>query len=250
MTWLRDRGGRRRFRAIILAVLCSTAMFPVVGAAQSMPGRASTPETGGGASRARARALALSLVCPGLGHLQMGRSGRAAPFLLVETGLWTTFLVSTVQGSWRRDSYVEMAQLDASVRASGRQSDSYYRLIGAWPSSDSYNELIRREARAVHPDDLEGRAAYFAANRVPDEIAWSWESQAAWDRYRDKRNESRRAYRRARNMLGLAVANRVVAMIDATLLAHRGGGAGALRLEMVPRGELGAAAVQMSLSIP
>jgi hypothetical protein len=194
--------------------------------------------------------LALSLVCPGLGHLQSGRPGRAAPYLLAEAALWTTFGVSRVQGAWRRDSYAEMARLDAGVRTPDDQTDSYYRLIGAWPSSDLYNELIRREARAVHPDDLAGRTAYFETHRVPDDVAWSWESQTAWDRFREKRNDSRRAFRRARNMLGLAAANRVVAMIDATLLVHRDGGARALRLEVIPRGEPGAAAVQLSWPIP
>jgi hypothetical protein len=169
---------------------------------------------------------------------------------VAEGAIWTTFGVSRVQGSWRRDSYVEMARLDAGVAEPEGRADSYYRLIGAWPSSDLYNEVVRREARTFHPDDLEARAAYFEANRVSADIAWRWESQAAWDRYHEKRSESRRAYRRARNMLGLALANRVAAMIDAALLAQRDSGRSALRLEVAPGDEPGAGAVQLTLRLP
>jgi hypothetical protein len=194
--------------------------------------------------------LALSAICPGLGHLKLGHRQRALPYLIAEGAIWSAFGISEVQGGWRRDSYIEMAELDAGVRQARGQSDSYFRLIGIWPSSDSYNELIRREARALFPTDLEGRATYVEANRVSDDIAWSWESQAAWDRYREKRTDSRRAFRRGRYMLGLAVANRAVAMIDATLLAHGEKGERALRLEMVPGGEPGAASLQLSWLLP
>ena len=40
------------------------------------------------------------------------------------------------------------------------------------------------------------------------------ESVAAILRYRDKRNDSKASFKRSRNMVGLAIANRIVAMID------------------------------------
>lgn len=239
--------------AALLAVLLAASIPPAEAWAQSMPGagRSSRPAAPSGAeSTQRLKTIGLSLLVPGLGHIDAGHRQRAIPYLVLEAGFWTAFGVSRVQGSLRRDSYVEMAGIYAGVdRAEGRDDDFYQR-IGSWSSSTSYDQLVRREARTLYPDDLAARAAYVEANRTPDDSAWEWESRAAWLRYRDKRQSSQDAYRRASSMLGLAAANRLVAMLDATLLLNRKGESRALHLQMAPGRDPGVTQLQLSWQLP
>jgi hypothetical protein len=233
------------------ALPCHAAALPGGGrpgdrAAAPAPDRAAVPS----AHRVDPGVIGLSLLVPGAAHLRMGESGRAAAFFASEAAIWVAWGVFRVQGTQRHDSYVEMAELWAGVAQASGRSDSYYRLLGNWSSSGAYDQLIRREARDLYPDDLEARAAYVEAHRTPADRAWRWQTQAAWDRYRAKRNDSRQAFRSARMMLGLAVANRVVAMVDASLLARRGAHDTGLRLEAGPGPRPGSATVGLSLRLP
>lgn len=237
--------------------------FDAAQAATSGPGTALAGALGGvdrdgtpGAERfsrdrgENARRVGLSLLLPGAAHLHMGERRRAAAFIVAEAATWTAWGVFRVQGAQRRDSYIEMAKLDAGVPDAEGRGDAYYHLLGSWSSSDAYDQLVRREARDLYPDDLQARAAYFEANRTAADRSWRWESLAAWDRYRAKRNDSRQAYRSARMMLGLAAANRVVAMVDAALLARRQGGDGSWRMQAEPGAEPGSFSVSLSLPLP
>lgn len=184
----------------------------------------------------RAKVLGLSLLLPGLGHQTLGSKTKAQAFLATEAVIWGAFGLFKLRGHVRRDSYVEMAEIFAGVpRAQGR-SGEYYRLLGRYWSSEEYDDEIRRDARARFPDDLAARDAYFQSHRVAADQVWLWESNAAWDRYQAKRNESNRSFRRARSMVGIAVANRLLASVDAMRIVHRRSGAGnvSLRLAMDP----------------
>jgi hypothetical protein len=44
---------------------------------------------------------------------------------------------------------------------------------------------------------------------------WQWDSQSSRERYRELRNQSKAAYRKALYMVGLAALNRVVSVLDA-----------------------------------
>ena len=139
-----------------------------------------------------------------------------------ETAIWGSFGVFEVQGKIRKDSYVEMAHLFGGVEdASGRDGE-YYRLLGSYRTSEEYNDEIRRDARSRYGDDLQGRADYFERHRIRDDLEWSWSSRDDWERYQDKRRSSNEAYKRAKTMVGLAVANRLLAAVDAMRIAHRG----------------------------
>lgn len=209
------------------------------------PGRDSTPDP----DRARnLKGLGLSLLAPGLAHLNAGERTRGTLFLVAEAGFWTAFAAYRVQGGIRKDSYIEMAKLQAGVERPEERDEEYYRRIGNWPSSDMYNDLVRRDARDLYDDDLAGRAAYFEANKVPADEAWEWESDAAMDRYRQKRNDSRSAYRRGRNILALAAANRLVAVVDFALLSQKKGRSA--RVELIPGPTPNSAEFRFSLAIP
>jgi hypothetical protein len=238
----------RGWRRVCPAVALLGAML--VAGAGSARAQAAGAERATQDRRERVKRIGLSLLLPGAAHLRMGEGRRAAAFLVTEAATWTAWAVFRTQGGLRKDSYVEIAALQAGVLRAGGRDDAYYRLLATWSSSDAYDQLVRREARDRYPNDLAGRAAYFAANRTPVDRAWRWETQTEWDRYRSKRNDSLQAYRNARMMLGVAAVNRLVAMVDASLLAGRRGRDTGLRLQAAPGPGPGSASVSLSLPLP
>lgn len=173
------------------------------------------------ATPSRAKVLGLSMLLPGLGHQALGSTTKAQAFMAADAVVWSAFGVFELQGARRKDSYVEMAEIFAGVPDADGRSGEYYRLLGRYRTSEEYDDEIRRDARARYPDDLEARAAYFESHRVaPDEV-WSWSSQAAWDRYQEKRSDSNLSFKRARYMLGVALANRLLSAVDAMRIVHR-----------------------------
>lgn len=171
----------------------------------------------------RLEVLGLSLLLPGLGHRALGHSTRTQILMTVEGGLWTAFGGFRLQGGIRKDRYADMAEIFAGVPNAHGRADEYYRRIGSYRSSEEYNDEIRREARARCGDDLQARADYFERHKVPDDEVWNWTSSAAWERYRHKRSASLLSYKRSRNMIGLALANRLLAAVDGLRLVHKRG---------------------------
>ncbi|MFH0777010.1 MAG: hypothetical protein V2A71_00120 [Candidatus Eisenbacteria bacterium] len=172
-------------------------------------------ETGG---KSRAKALALSTLLPGAGEYYAGKKERAKAFFLAEAAIWTGFIVFEVQGHLRKDSYIEYAGLMAGADAEGKPED-YCRALGQYARSDpgpgSYNEDVRREARALYPDDRQRQDEYVQQNGYFGDDAWDWQSQEDQARYRSLRRKSLLSFRRATYMLGVAAAARILSAMDA-----------------------------------
>lgn len=168
--------------------------------------------------KSRAKALALSTLVPGAGQYYAGKKGRAYFFFLTESAIWTSFVVFEVQGYLRKDNYVEFAELMAGVDAEGKPED-FYRALGRYMQSDpgpgSYNEDVRREARALYPDDKQKQDQYLQQNGFFGKNAWQWQSEEDQTYYRNLRKRSQLSFRRATYMLGVAVANRILSAMDA-----------------------------------
>lgn len=160
------------------------------------------------------KAFFLSLLLPGLGQRYLGQDRRSLLYLGAEAGVWMTVGAFWLQGSMREDRYREYAEIVAGADPD-RDDDEYYRNVGLYNSSDTYNLLIRWEARALHPYDTDAQRAYYAENILPEDLAWSWPDEAAFDEYKHLRRRSKHAYRSAVNCIGLAVLNRLVSAIDA-----------------------------------
>ena len=187
---------------------------------------ASPDESASGASSAisgdrgksRAKALALSTLLPGAGQYYAGKKGRAKFFFLTESAIWTSFIVFEVQGYLRKGSYADYAQLMAGVDAEGKPED-FYRALGRYMRSDpgpgSYNEDVRREARALYPDDKQQQDQYLQENGFFGKDAWQWQSEEDRAYYSSLRKKSQLSFRRATYMLGVAVANRILSAMDA-----------------------------------
>jgi hypothetical protein len=171
-----------------------------------------------GPRHSKAKALLLSTALPGAGQYYAGRTTKATAFFLTEAAIWTGFVVFQVEGHLRKDNYIEYAELMAGVNGQDKPED-FYRALGKYMRSDpgpgSYNEDIRREARALYPDDRQAQERYLQENGYFGEDGWEWQSAEDQAQYRSLRRKSLFSFERATYMLGLAVANRVIAAMDA-----------------------------------
>lgn len=168
------------------------------------------------------KAMLYSLLIPGLGQQVIGREERARVFYGVEAAIWTSFVAFRLQGDGRRDRYIDFAEFNAAVSADGKD-DTYWRTIAQYERSDpgpfSANELVRRQARALYPGDRERQEQYISENSYLGDDAWDWQNADNLARYRDLRSRSIDSYDRAEFSIAMAIAHRIVSMIDAARLA-------------------------------
>jgi hypothetical protein len=167
-------------------------------------------------------AMLYSLLLPGLGEYTLGHHDRAKIFFLAEGAIWTSYAIFRVQGAHRKDIYHEFARVNAGVAS--RDDDEFYRIIGNYVSSDgpfSANEQIRREARANYPDDRAKQEEYYQEHAYTGDDTWTWQSQAMLDTYQDMRDASESAYHKSDFSLGLAIANRLISVVDTGILAAK-----------------------------
>lgn len=170
----------------------------------------------------RVRSVGASLLLPGLGQRANGHMGRARAYLTAEAAIWVGVLASEIQGHIRKNRYIDYAESFAGVEDAGDRPDWFYRNLGNYASYDAYRDDIARSARAIYGDDLEAREAYVAENLrgVP---AWEWQSRAHRLEFRERRKDSRNAYRRAGLFIGAALLNRLVSAVDAAWISGRKG---------------------------
>ncbi|HET9887475.1 MAG TPA: hypothetical protein VFR10_08180 [bacterium] len=166
------------------------------------------------------KAAGASFLLPGLGQKYAGRDTRAAVFFTTEAAIWTLFTVYRVQGEIRQDRYIEFAGVHAGA-PSGENSD-YYEHIGFWSSLEQWQDIVRRDARTLYPDDPTAQADYFEHNKLYDQSeAWSWPDDETRTRYRVLRSRSESAFHNSRLALGAALLNRFVSVIDAVALTRK-----------------------------
>ena len=168
----------------------------------------------------RLQAMGGSLLLPGLGQILSGHSDRGRIYLMAEASMIMGFVLSEVQGHNRKNDYIEYAEQFAGISDAGGQPDWFYRNLGSYGSYEDYRDDIARTARAIYGDDLAARAAYIEENLrgVP---RWEWPSREQRLEYRDRRESSRSAFRRASFFVGGALLNRLVSVVDAAWLAGR-----------------------------
>jgi hypothetical protein len=170
------------------------------------------------------KAMLYSLLIPGLGQQAAGRGERARVFYAIEAGIWTSFAVFRIQGDDRRDRYIDYAEFAAGADASGKDDD-YWRTLAQYERSDpgpgSANEFVRRQARALYPDDLAAQQRYFEENGYFGEETWDWQNADNLAKYRELRTKSLDSYDRAELSIFAAIANRVISVIDAARVANQ-----------------------------
>lgn len=177
------------------------------------------PKTG------KRKALLYSLLLPGLGEMTLGAKKRAIGFFVAEGLIWTHYVWFQAAGDLRRDDYIEQARLNAGVGVDSAEDD-YWKLVGQYDRSSgsgpgSYEEVVRREARDLYPEDPAAQDDYVAKNLPSGDKAWDWSSADLQADYRGTRNSSNHAFDRAKYSFAAAILNRLVSAVDTQILHRR-----------------------------
>ena len=155
------------------------------------------------------KAAFLSLLLPGAGEIYTGSHTKGKIFLSVETSFWVGFFGFRTHGGWLKKDYKSYAASHAGVNLTGKPDD-FFDDLAFYDSRDEYNQFAllyhREDARPYKENDFWN---------------WEWDSHQSKSHYRNLKNRSKNAYRRALYMVGLSVVNRIVSVIDAMKTVKR-----------------------------
>lgn len=156
-------------------------------------------------------AILMSGVMPGWGQWYAGSKRHAFIFLGTEAMVWSARGWFKTRQKWYEDDYKLWATTHAGINPNGKSS-AYFNALQDYRSSDEYNEEQRRDARFAdgEPDHL-----------YVGEDAWEWETTEAWREYDAIKDDAWHSEQWASYMIGAALINRLIAMVDAARLAHQ-----------------------------
>jgi TM2 domain-containing membrane protein YozV len=149
------------------------------------------------------KAALLSFLIPGAGEIYAGSHTKGKIFISVEASFWAGFFGFRTYGGWLKNDYRNYAAAHAGANLAGKPDD-FYDDLAFYDSRDEYNQfalLYHRGKAKPYPED--------------DFWNWEWDSPSSKSSYRNLKNRSKTAYRRALYMVGISLVNRVVSVIDA-----------------------------------
>ncbi|MGH8016549.1 MAG: hypothetical protein ACREBV_10175, partial [Candidatus Zixiibacteriota bacterium] len=113
-----------------------------------------------------------------------------------------------IYGNWKENDMVDYAATHANAQLS-KKNEEFQDWVGFYEDIDQFNSLgrVQDPERPYLVDSPENH--------------WRWESSVAQDSYRHLKNRSREAHRRRDFMVGFAIVNRVVSIVDAVRDAKR-----------------------------
>lgn len=149
-----------------------------------------------------------SALLPGLGEYYVGHRSKARVFFAVEAATWISFFTFHIYGNWKEGDFVRFAAENANANLESK-SNEFRDWVGFYDNIDQFNSL----GRVQDPE-----RPYLVDNA---ENHWYWQTAEAQSTYRHLKNRSREAFRRRDFMVGLAVVNRVISIIDAVRDAKR-----------------------------
>lgn len=254
-----------------LAVSASRAQDPPANEGNTPPG--SLWRFLSDSSRAAWVRPASSLVLPGTGQL-LGGSERGALYLVAEALLLTRFLSLQSDGTREAAQYRDLAFSVARGAFTPQVRDTafdYFEAMGKYIESGPFDTdpgpdlvppwdertfngriwLLARQTFFAHPDSLPDPNSleylealnFYRRRAVGPDFRWSWRGAALeQDLYRQTIRSSDQAFRRARDQLGLLLANHLLSAIDALIGARLRdrtplpGVSGGVRLGRAPAG--------------
>jgi len=156
------------------------------------------------------KAALFSSLVPGGGQYYLGKRKTARYFFAAEALTWLGYFSFRTYGNWRQDDYIAYAAIHANADLEGK-SDDHLAWVGFYSNIREFNSFGRvwDPERAYLPDTPENH--------------WEWKTDDERQTYRDLRNRSLEAYRRSDFMIGVAILDRVVSVIDAIRSARRMG---------------------------
>jgi hypothetical protein len=147
------------------------------------------------------KAIILSLLFPGAGEYYADARFKGQVFMGVETAIWAGFLAYRVYGGWKADDYKQFAAAHAGVDNASKDKE-FYDMIGFYDNREEYNQF----GRLYYPD-----RPYYNDNSA---YYWQWDSDASRLQFKNLKDASKTAFRNSTFLIGLAIANRVIAGID------------------------------------
>lgn len=154
------------------------------------------------------KAALFSALVPGGGQYYLDRRRTARYYFAVEAATWIGYIAFRTYGNWRTTDYIDFAAVHAHAQLAGKSED-FLSWVGFYSSIREFNNL----GRAFDPE-----RPYLwdtPANH------WEWQTDQERQTYRDLRNRSKEAYRKSDFMIGAAIVNRVISVIDAVRSAIR-----------------------------
>jgi TM2 domain-containing membrane protein YozV len=149
------------------------------------------------------KAAFLSLLLPGAGEIYAGAQTKGKIFISVEASFWAGFFGFRTYGGWLKRDYKVYAASHAKVNLAGKPDD-FFDNLAFYDNRDMYNQfalLYHRGEAKPYPED--------------DFWNWEWDSPKSKSYFRDLKNRSKAAYRKALYVVGLSLVNRVVSVVDA-----------------------------------
>jgi hypothetical protein len=165
-----------------------------------MPGEFEEKKEG---MKSAAKAAILSFLLPGAGELYGGANTKGKIFIFSEASVWAGYFGLKTYGNWLEDDYKTYAASHAKVDLTGKP-DGFFDQLGFYDSRDMYNQF----ALLYHRGEVQ-------AYPVDDFWNWEWQSKDSRLYYRDLKNRSKDASRRALYMVGLSLVNRIISVVDA-----------------------------------
>lgn len=154
------------------------------------------------------KAVGLSVLLPGSGHWYLGRQNRAKVFFGIEAAGWTSFAGFLWYSKQREGDYQNYAVAHAGADPA-EKDEQFWRSLTFYENRDEYNKIgrVTNLANPFYPEN-----AFYN---------WQWDSPASMQQYRQLRNSSKTAHRRAIFTLALLGIERLVAAADAYRLAKK-----------------------------
>ncbi|MBD3402517.1 hypothetical protein GF420_06455 [candidate division GN15 bacterium] len=148
------------------------------------------------------QAALYSALLPGAGQYYLGKRKKARYFFAAEALTWIGYFSFKTYSGWKEDDYVRFAQRNANARLENKD-DEFRDLVGFYTSTDEYNAFGRvfDPERPYYPDS--------------PEYHWQWQDEEDQKTYRHLKNRAREADRRSEFMLGVAIVDRIISVIDA-----------------------------------
>jgi len=173
---------------------------------------------------------ALSAILPGAGQFYNGEKKKAYIMAGIEVAIWTTWFVFDNQADNATSDARDYAHIFAG--AGGTDENHYWRAVGRYTDSDTYNEDLARQRRSSTDP---------VPNDIPSAQSWQWVNTSRQVDYLKQMDDADSATSRRDFMIVFAIVNRLVSVVDAVLGA--GGKPGSLEgeamgmdleLEMLP----------------
>jgi hypothetical protein len=165
--------------------------------------------------KSKAKAALFSLMLPGAGQYYVsGGTMKAKLFFGIESGLWVSYYGFKQYSHYKKDASKGWAVLKAGANPDNKDNN-YWIKMTYYDNRDinetdgyGYNQMIAvfdRENALLFPETQD----YY----------WNWDSKADRDKYRNLRNQSKTAGKRADLILGGIVLNHVYSAIEAFMAA-------------------------------